>query len=434
MGDVKRETLRVDDALDKAEILGNELLAVVHDEDATDVQLDVVLLLLVLEKVKRSALGHEQQSLELELSLDGEVFDGKMVFPVVGQALVKVSVFFLGNVVGVTGPDRLRLVQFLVFDVFGLDLFRLLLILLVLVIFVFVILHFLDLGLFLLAFFLLFLLRFFFRLFIFHFFLLLFGHGQLDGITDELRVLLHDLLYFLLFDVLGHVFLKMEDYLGPASKVGRFVDGLDSKGAAGRRFPFVPIIVVVLRLDAHAISHQIGRVKTHAELTDHRNVSAGLQRLHKGLGARLGDGAEIVDEIGFGHADTSVDDGQRLGLRVGDDLDLKVLARVQARRVSEGLIADFVESIGGVGDQLSKENFFVGIEGVDDEGHKLSDLSLESEGFNLFGHLGVCLFFIGCTSSKYRWLTNSKSNYGMNTGISKSLNKLKLLNYKLPPC
>merc|ERR1712133_211002 len=413
MGDVEREILRVDDALDEAEILGNELLAVVHDEDAADVPLDVVLLLLVLEKVKGSAFGHEQQSLELELSLDGEVFDGEMVFPVVGQALVKVAILLLGNVVGVTGPDRLRLVQFLVFDVFGLDLFRLLLILLVLVIFVFVILHFLDLGL---------------------FFLLFLGHGQLDGITDELRVLLHNLLDFLLLDVLGHVFLKMENDLGASSKVGWFVDGLDGEGAAGRRFPFVPVIVVVLRLNAHAISHQIGRVKSHAKLTDHRNFSAGLQRLHKGLGARLGDGAEIVDEIGFGHADASVDDGQRLGLRVGDDLDLEILARVQARWVSEGLIADFVESVGGVGDQLSKENFFVGIKGVDDEGHKLSDLSLESEGFNLFGHLGVCLFFIGCTSSKYRWLTNSKSNYGMNTGISKSLNKLKLLNYKLPPC
>merc|ERR1712002_1180313 len=147
-----------------------------------------------------------------------------MVFPVVGQALVNVAILLLGNVVGVTGPDRLRLVQFLVFDVFGLDLFRLLLILLILVIFVFVIFDFLDLGLFFFTFFLLFLLRFFLGLFIFHFFLLLFGHGQLDGITDELRVLLHDLLDFLLFDVLGHVFLEMEDDLGAASKVGRFVD------------------------------------------------------------------------------------------------------------------------------------------------------------------------------------------------------------------
>merc|ERR1712133_25265 len=423
MGDVEREILRVDDALDETEILGNELLAVVHDEDATDVQLNVVLLLLVLEKVERSALGHEQQSLELELSLDGEVFDGKMVFPVVGQALVEIAILLLGNVVGVTGPDRLRLVQFLVFDVFGLNLLRLFLILLVLVIFVFVVFDFLDLGLFFFAFFLLFLLRFFFGLFILHFFLLLFGHGQLDGITDELRVLLHDLLDFLLFDVLGHVFLKMENDLGASSKVGWFVDGLDGERAAGRRFPFVPIVVVVLRLNAHAISHQIGRVKSHAKLTDHRDVGSGLQRLHKGLGARLGDGAEIVDEIGFGHADASVDDGQRLGFGVGDDLDLEVLARGQARRVGEGLIADFVESVGGVGDQLSKENFFVGIKGVDDEGHKLSNLSLESEGFNLFGHLGVCLFLVGCTSSKYRWLIYSKSNYGMNTGISKSLIK-----------
>ena len=46
------------------------------------------------------------------MSLDGEVLDGKMFFPVVGPAFVKVAILLLGNV-GVTGPDRLRLVKFL---------------------------------------------------------------------------------------------------------------------------------------------------------------------------------------------------------------------------------------------------------------------------------------------------------------------------------
>ena len=62
-GDVEREILRVDDASDKAEILGDELIAVVHDEHTTDVQFDVVLRLFVLEEVERSALGDVQQSL-----------------------------------------------------------------------------------------------------------------------------------------------------------------------------------------------------------------------------------------------------------------------------------------------------------------------------------------------------------------------------------
>ena len=52
--------------------------------------------------------------LKLELSLNGEVLDRKMIFPVVGKALVKVTIFFLGDVIGVSRPDRLRLVQFFI--------------------------------------------------------------------------------------------------------------------------------------------------------------------------------------------------------------------------------------------------------------------------------------------------------------------------------
>lgn len=42
-----------------------------------------------------------------------------------------------------------------------------------------------------------------------------------------------------------------------------------------------------------------------------------------------------------------------------------------------------------IGDQFSQEDFFVGVEGVDDERHQLGDLSLEGKGldFSLFWHL-----------------------------------------------
>ena len=52
--------------------------------------------------------------LELELTLDGEVLARKMIFPVVGETLVEVSIFLLGDIVGVAGPDRLGFVQLLV--------------------------------------------------------------------------------------------------------------------------------------------------------------------------------------------------------------------------------------------------------------------------------------------------------------------------------
>lgn len=68
--DVQRQILRVNDTLDEAEVLGDQLFAVVHDEHPSHIQLYVVALLAVFKKVKRSSTRHEQQGTELELALD----------------------------------------------------------------------------------------------------------------------------------------------------------------------------------------------------------------------------------------------------------------------------------------------------------------------------------------------------------------------------
>merc|ERR1719502_1153815 len=65
---VEGQVLRVDDALDESEPLGDQVLAVVHDEDAAHVQLDVArVLLLGLEEVEGRTLRHEEDRGELEL-------------------------------------------------------------------------------------------------------------------------------------------------------------------------------------------------------------------------------------------------------------------------------------------------------------------------------------------------------------------------------
>lgn len=58
---------------------------------------------------------------------------------------------------------------------------------------------------------------------------------------------------------------------------------------------------------------------------------------------------------------------------------------VQLGGVREGLIADLVKGIGGVGDQLTQENLLVGVDSVDDQREQLRDLSLELESL---GHGG----------------------------------------------
>ena len=73
----------------------------------------------------------EEDGLKLELAFDGEVFNGKVLLPIVGQALIEGTVLFRGDILRVPRPDRLGLVELLVFDSDFLDLFRLLWLLLV---------------------------------------------------------------------------------------------------------------------------------------------------------------------------------------------------------------------------------------------------------------------------------------------------------------
>ena len=127
--DVEREVLGVDDTSNEAEVLGDQFLAVVHDEDSPDVELDVVFLLLGLKHVEGSAFGDEDDGFELESSFDGELLDGEMVLPVVGQAFVEVGVVFLGDLFGLLHPDGLVLVELLQL---GRDLFYFLLLLVLL--------------------------------------------------------------------------------------------------------------------------------------------------------------------------------------------------------------------------------------------------------------------------------------------------------------
>jgi hypothetical protein len=50
--DVERQVFRIDDTLDKVEVLRNEVLAVVHDEDTADVEFDIVALFLALKQIE----------------------------------------------------------------------------------------------------------------------------------------------------------------------------------------------------------------------------------------------------------------------------------------------------------------------------------------------------------------------------------------------
>jgi hypothetical protein len=71
--------------------------------------------------------GDIEDSLKFELTLDREVLDGKVVLPVVGQALVECTVLVVCDILRVTSPDGFRLVELLVGRLLLFDLLRLLL-------------------------------------------------------------------------------------------------------------------------------------------------------------------------------------------------------------------------------------------------------------------------------------------------------------------
>merc|ERR1719361_382845 len=105
-------------------------------KNPADIQLDVVPLLLGLEEVEGCPPRHEEQCPELELTLDREVLHCQVVLPVIGEGLVEGRVFLIGDVLGLTHPQRLVLVQLLPLMGALLDLLRLLLLRLLLLLLV----------------------------------------------------------------------------------------------------------------------------------------------------------------------------------------------------------------------------------------------------------------------------------------------------------
>mmetsp|Transcript_36757 Transcript_36757/g.79203 ORF Transcript_36757/g.79203 Transcript_36757/m.79203 type:complete len:528 (+) Transcript_36757:116-1699(+) len=130
--DVQRKILRIHNALHKVQPFWHELLAVIHDEDAADIQLDVVPLLLGLEEIKGCPARDKKQGTELKLTLHAEMLHREVVLPVVGQGLVEARVLFICHVLRLAHPQRLVLVQLLPFVGHFLNFFGLLFLLLLL--------------------------------------------------------------------------------------------------------------------------------------------------------------------------------------------------------------------------------------------------------------------------------------------------------------
>ena len=109
-GDVERQVVRVDDALDEAQVLGDERLAVVHDEHALDVELHAALGV-AHEQVHRRVARQEQQRLVLERALGGQPDGLQRLAPVVADVPVELGVLLVGDLLLRARPQRLARVD-----------------------------------------------------------------------------------------------------------------------------------------------------------------------------------------------------------------------------------------------------------------------------------------------------------------------------------
>jgi hypothetical protein len=70
------------------------------------------------------------------------------------------------------------------------------------------------------------------------------------------------------------------------------------------------------------------------------------RQLHKCyLRPGLGNGTEIIDHVGLGHANPTIADAEKLIFFVRDYANEKLLLRLENRWIGKGGIANFVESI-----------------------------------------------------------------------------------------
>ena len=113
-GDVERQVAGVHHAAHEAQVQGQELVRLVHDEHALHVELQAAGHLPV-PKVERRTLGDVEQARVVELALHLVVAPRRRVVEVVGDVLVELLVLVVVDVVARSRPQRLRRVDCLEF-------------------------------------------------------------------------------------------------------------------------------------------------------------------------------------------------------------------------------------------------------------------------------------------------------------------------------
>ena len=345
--DVQGQILAVHHAADETEMLGQQVFAVVHDQHAAAVQLQSPLVILRVEIVGRFT-GDIQQRLEGNIALH-VVVDGAQGLIVVEELVpVEGLVLFFRDVLLVPLPDGHHGVQGLHLGV-GLVLGRFI---------------FLTLGVLVLR--------------------LLHGTGlgdlHPDGVADIVGILADQAADLVFFQILGVFFVlgigfQGHDDVRAGGVLFRFLDGIAVR-AVGDPLPCL-VLAVLPGNDGDGGSHHECRIEANTELTDDIDVLVLLHGLLEAQRAGLGDGAEILDHFVFRHADAVIGNGQGAVFGVAGDGDGEFIPVDAHLIVGQRRVGQLIDGVGGVGDDLPKENLLVGINGVNHQVKKTLRLCFE---------------------------------------------------------
>ena len=343
--DVEREVLRVDDAADEVEVVGQEVFALVHDEHVGAIKRETLLEILAVQVIRRAA-RREQQRIVGQRALGMQRDGARRIGEVVEVRLVELVVLLVGHVGFLALPDGNHRV-----DRVGLGVG-------------------LVLGLVIVAG--VFRLRLLARL----------GNLHLDGVAHVVAVALDQVLQTVLGKigvvvVLVGVLLEREDDVGAV--LGALGLG-DSVALNAVGFPR-PRLVAAERAgnDAYLGGNHEAGVETDAELADDVDVVAlllgvvGLERL--GIGVR--DGAEVLVELVLRHADAVVGDGDGASALVEADVNGQLVLGKLHVGIRQALEIELVDGVGRVRDKLAEENLAIGVDRVDHEVEQFLTLCFE---------------------------------------------------------
>ena len=305
------------------------------------------MLLVAVPQIPGGALGDEQQGAVFVGALHPVVDPGQGLLEVMGDVLVELLVLLVGDVGLVAHPQGRALVDALPLGGLGLLLLPL---------------FFLAVG--------------------------LLQHLHREG--DVVGELADDGAQAPGLEELLFVLLEVQGDTGAALRDLKGLDIVLAAAVGGPAYAVLRTQAGAAGEDGDLVGDDIRRIKADAELADEGAV-LGLvagHGLQEAPGARAGDAADGLHDLLAAHADAVVAHGQGAGVLVHLDADAQVGVVLQQTVVREGLEAQLLGGVRGVGHQLTQEDFLVGIEGADDQVEHLADLRLEFQGFlmGLYSH------------------------------------------------